>query len=199
MSVKRAGIGVGVAVPGAVLLGVVFGSPPVALAVVAGALVVGWRRIPRFWRSVARGLVAGGLAGALVLGPGFRLVMRIVAIVDPVRRPEFTLEGTMFLVVMVGLIFGAITAGWTVLVATALRLPRWGGAGLITLATIFPLFSDSEVLRELNELGAGPWVNVPMFLGVTVLYAYLADRWARPVTTPETEAEPAVIEAASLA
>ncbi len=199
MSTKRAGVGVGLAVPGAILLGSLIGSPPVALAIVAGVLLVGWRRVPRFWRTVARGLVAGGLAGLLVLGPGFRLVMRVVAILDPVRSPEFTLEGTLFLVLIVGLVFGAITAGWTTLVSSAARLPRWGGASLVTIAALVQLFSDSEVLRELTELGAGPWMNVPMFLGVTALYGHLADRWARPVTAPEVAAELAAIEAVSLA
>lgn len=196
---KWVGAGVGLTVPVAIVIGILFGSPLVALAIVGGALIAGFRMVPRLWRTVGRGLVAGGLAGMLVLGPGFRLVMRVVAIVDPVRRPEFTLEGTLFLVLIIGLVFGAITAGWTTLVASSLRLPRWGGVSLVTAAALVQLFSDSEVMRELNELGAGLWMNAPMFLGVTALYGYLADRWARPVTAPQTEVEPAVIEAASLA
>ncbi len=194
MSTQRVGVGVGLAVPVAIYLGSLIGSPLVALAIVAGALLVGWRRIPRFWRSVGRGLVAGGLAGLLVLGPGFRLAMRVVAIADPIRRPEFTIEGTGFLVVGIGLFFGAVTGGWATLVSRGIGLPRWGGAALVAGVTLVSLFSDGEVIRELTELGGGAWMNVPMFLAVTGLYAYLTDRWARPEASRDRAPDPGVIE-----
>ena len=55
------------------------------------------------------------------------------------------------------------------------------------LATGVTLFADSEVLRELTELGGGAWVNVPMFGVITLAFSYLADRWARPTAIPRNE------------
>ncbi len=186
MQRSRAGAGVGLTVPVAIGVGSLVGSPVVALAIVAAALTVGWRMVPGFWRTVGRGIAAGAVAGVLVLGPGFRLAMRLVAIIEPLRRPEFTLEGTAFIVIVIGLVFGAITGGWTTLVASSLGVSRGIGTGVITVAAFAQLFSSSEVLAELGELGAGPWMNVPMFLGITALYGYLTDRWARPAVAADT-------------
>ncbi len=183
---SRSGVAVGLTVPAAIVVGSLAGSPAVALAIVAGALTVGWRLVPGFWKTAGRGILAGAVAGVLVLGPGLRLAMRVVAIFEPLRRPEFTLEGTAFVVVVIGLLFGGITGGWTTLVASSLGVvSRRVGTGVITVAASAQLFSSSEVLAELTELGAGPWMNVPMFLGVTVLYGYLTDRWARPVVAAD--------------
>lgn len=173
-------IAAGLAVPAAITVGEALGRPEPALALVIAALGVAWWRVPGFWRLAIRGVVAGALAGALILGPGYRLAMRVVALLEPVRPTELTLGGTAFIVVGIGVIFGGITAGWATLVARGAGLRRRGGVVLLTLATLVPLFSGSETRAELTDLGAGLWLNGPMFLAVTVLFAHVADRWARP-------------------
>ena len=180
MSTRTVAAGVGAAVPLAILGGSLIGSPPFALAIIGGALILGWLRVPSFWRHLFRSVLVGGVAGILVLGPGLRLAMRVVALMDSARFPEFTLEGTMFLVLIVGGLLGAITVGWASLIARALSLPRWGGSLLVFVATGLQLFADSETLREFTDLGAGVWVNAPMFGGVLIAFAYFSDRWARP-------------------
>lgn len=180
MTSRKLMAAIGSIVPLAILTGSLLGSPPVALAIVGLGLIVGWARVPRFWRTVLRALGAGGLAGLVVLGPGLRLAMRVVAMLEPTRTPEFTLGGTAFLVIGIGLMFGAVTTAWPVLIAVGLRLPRWAGVGLIAVAAAVQLFSDSETLSEFTELGAGASMNVPMFGAVVIAFAHLADRWARP-------------------
>lgn len=180
---RPVGIAVGLAVPVALAAGMVTGGPVVPLTVAGAGVLLGIVAVPGFWRIVGRALAAGGLAGVLVLAPGYRVAMRVVAIVDPGRTPELTLEGTLFLLVGIGLVFGAVTTAWTSLLGRTLELSRRAGAGLLTVATLVLLFADSATIAELRELGGGPWMNVPMFAGVTVGFAALADRWARPDAT----------------
>lgn len=184
---RGVGLAVGLSVPVAMVLGAVLGAPVVPLAVVGAALVLGTVRIRRFWRIVGRALLAGGLAGVLVLGPGYRVAMRVVAIVDPLRSPELSLEGTLFILVGIGLVFGAVTTAWTSLLARTWALSRRAGVGLLTVVTLVSLFADSATVEELRELGAGLWMNVPMFAGTTLVFAVLADRWARPEPAPAAD------------
>ncbi len=116
--------------------------------------------------------------------------MRVVALLEPTRTPEFTFEGTAFLVVGIGLMFGAVTTAWPALIAVGLRWPRWAGVGLIAVATAVQLFADSETLGEITDLGGGVWMNVPMFGAVVIAFSYLADRWARPEAALEPAGEP---------
>lgn len=196
MSERASGVGVGLTVPVAIVIASLLGSPLLALTAIAVALLIGWRNIDGFWRLVIRGVIAGALAGLLVLGPGLRLAMRVVAIVDPVEQPEFTFEGTVFIVLIIGGMLGGITVGWTTIINQTLSVPRWVGVSLISAVISLQLFADSEILSELTGLGAGLWMNLPMFTGVTILFAFVADRWARPSDNADLDHEGASIEAA---
>ena len=140
--------------------------------------------MPGFWRTLIRGAIAGGLAGVLVLGPGYRLAMRIVAILDDGTTPEFTIEGTLFLIVGIGAMFGGIVSTGVTLITRTFDTRRWVAVSALTALTIGTLFFDSETFSELTDLGLGPAFNMPMFLGVTLAWAWLADRWARPTGQP---------------
>ena len=48
------------------------------------------------------GILSGLVAGFVMAGMGGRVVMRIIAVVDPNTTPGFTLGGSVFLVVGVG-------------------------------------------------------------------------------------------------
>lgn len=184
MTARRAAVLAGASVPAAILVGDLLLGPIGALAIVGGGLAIGWKYVPDFWRTLFRAAIAGGLAGILVLGPGYRLAMRIVAILDESMTPEFTIGGTMFLIVGIGAMFGGITATWVTLITKTYAARRAVAVTVLTVVVIGTLFVDSEVFRELTELGLGPVLNVPMFLGVTVGWAWLADRWARPLGEP---------------
>jgi hypothetical protein len=132
---------------------------------------LGWWLVPAFWRSVLFGAIAGVISGVLVLGVGFRIAMRVVAILDPFRVPEFSFGGTMFILIGIGGIFGGIIGMLTNLARRGLRLRSIASVALLPAAgPMILLFVDDEIRRELFELGAGAWVNIPMFGLVTVLY-----------------------------
>ena len=180
MTARRAAVLAGASVPAAIAVGDLFLGPLGALVIVGAGAAVGWRFIPDFWRTVLRAAIAGGLAGLLVLGPGYRVAMRLVAISDSSLSPEFSIEGTAFLVVGIGLMFGGITTTWVTILTKTFGASRRMAVVALTVITFAMLFADSEVLSELTEMGFGPLVNVPMFLGVTIAWALLADAWARP-------------------
>lgn len=145
------------------------------------ALAFGAVRLPGFFGSLFRGGIAGGLAGVAVLGVGMRLAMRIVAITDPVRETEFTIEGTLFLVLIFGGMFGAITGVWARTSADALERPALAPVLAFTAVAVL-LIGDSEVRSEFVELGLGPLVNVPMFAAVVWAYAvtfHRVSQWRR--------------------
>jgi len=171
---KFAAVGVGIAIPAAMLIGVMLGGGA-ALVVLVVAAAVGWRFVPGFLSTIAHGLLAGAIAGALILGPGFRLAMRVVAILD-IRRVEFTLAGTLFIILFVGVIVGG-TVGTGA--ATLRRGLGWSGAlttGVMTATIMGLLLVDTGLRSEFVELGAGPWLNIPMFTAVTVGYAVVTNR-----------------------
>lgn len=184
MTARRAAVLAAASGPAAIFVGDLLLGPIGALAIVGGGVAIGWKYVPDFWRIVFRAAVAGGLAGVLVLGPGYRLAMRIVAILDESTTPEFTIGGTMFVIVGIGAMFGGITATWVTLITRAYAARTAVAVTMLTVVVIGILFVDSEVFRELTQLGPGPVLNVPMFLGVTVGWAWLADRWARPMGEP---------------
>jgi hypothetical protein len=133
-------------------------------------IALGWWLVPGFWRVALNGIIGGVIAGLIILGPGLRAAMRLVAILDPVRTPEFTLDGTMFLIVLVGGGMGGIfgVAGAMLRTGFGLRLPT---AGLIPALLVMAIIAFSSDLRaELLGLGAGPWVNIPLFGGVALAY-----------------------------
>jgi hypothetical protein len=83
-------------------------GPVWSMAVILIGIGAGWLLVPGFWRSSLYGAIGGVVAGLLVLGPGLRIAMRVVAILDPVRSPEFTVGGTMFIIIGVGVMMGGI-------------------------------------------------------------------------------------------
>ncbi len=182
-----------VIIPLGFLLGALagFGGPPMVVGAIAALLVV-WRFLPHFWRTVAMGALAGLIAGVLVLGPGFRLAMRVVAILDPVRVPEFTIDGTFFIMIFVGAILGVFGGLSYAFFDRGLGASRTVTSLLVSTLMMGFLLLDPGLRQELFELGVGPWVNIPMFGLVTFLYASLTGaiharlqrRWA---TSPSTE------------
>lgn len=88
-------------------------------------------RLAEAWRDIARGGLAGLLAGILVAGVGGRVVMRAAAVLVPEaagrftengnRVGEITLSGTLGLVIAGGLFFGLF--GATVWVVVSPWLP----------------------------------------------------------------------------
>ena len=159
----------------------------------------------RLARSAARvtGSVAGAaLAGALVLGLGGRLLMRILAATSPDSVQgglteaeevigDVTLSGTLGLVVFVG-IFGGLAG-----LAAYSALRRWlpdasVTAGLITGAVVAaPLARMSGLLDPDNPDFAilrPTWLAVALIATLLVTFALLAatliDRWANAWPRP---------------
>jgi hypothetical protein len=153
-------------------------DPAIALALVVAAAAAAWRTVPGFWRSVLAGGVGGAVAGIVILGPGMRLAMRIVAVLDPLRTPEFTVEGTVFLVVAIGGVFGGVLGIVATLLRRGLDLSVRATTGAVTVLLMGLFLAEPDVRAEFVELGAGPWMNVPMFTVVVLGYGYAAVRLA---------------------
>ena len=149
-----------------------FGSglgPIAALPLLVGGLAIGWRRVPGFLRTVLAGIAGGAVAGLVILGPGLRLAMRVVAILDPETAPEFTWSGTIGIVLFVGGISGALLGLMSALMR---RLIAPGVVATVVTVVFMGLLLAGEDLRtELMELGAGPLVNLPMFTAVVASFA----------------------------
>ena len=147
-----------------------------ALLLLGTGVALGWWLVPDFWKVAAYGAISGLAAGLLILGPGFRAAMRLVAILDPVRTPEFTVGGTLFIIVGVGGGMGAIFAIAGAMLGKGFGLP-WAAAGLIPAALVMAIIAFSSDLRgEILGLGAGPWVNIPVFGGVALGYGLASMR-----------------------
>jgi len=171
---KWLNVTVGVTLSLTLVLSAMLGDP-VALGVLAVVVLAGWRYLPGFWRTFGVGLISGAVAGALILGPGFRVAMRVVAIFD-IRRVEFTVGGTVFIILGVGVIFGGMFGIAAAFMRTGLR---WSGrltAGVMTVALVGLLLLDPSLRSEFVELGAGPWLNIPMFTAVTFGYGLFANK-----------------------
>lgn len=159
---------------------------PLGPALLLLSMGAAWRYMPRFWATLVRGLVGGAIAGVLILGPGFRIAMRVVSIMDPIRPAEFTMEGTMFIVIFVGAMLGGVLGACGLLVRTALGVRSSAVAGVgLGVATIgLLLLAPGDIRTEFFELGGGPWVNIPMFGAFAVSYGIaamaIADRLRRP-------------------
>lgn len=125
---------------------------------------------------------AAVVSGLLVLGPGGRLVMRLLAVTadDQAqgRRTEaeeivgaITVDGTIGFVVFAGLFGGILLAALYVLLRKWLPPRRWGA---LTVGVVFTvLFSTRfEPLRPLNAdfvLVGPPWLAVSTFVAVGAL------------------------------
>lgn len=155
------------------------------LPLVLVTLYLVWRELPGFWRVLAGGIVGGAVAGLLILGPGFRAAMRVVAIMDSTMATEFSWGGTMFIVVGIGVIMGGITT-------TAFQLARRvfsvesavvAGSVMAGAEMVILTFFSGELSNELFELGLGAWVNIPLFglviLGWGIAAMALADRFEK--------------------
>jgi hypothetical protein len=153
-------------------------GPVGSIAMVIVGLGAGWLLIPGFWRGVLSGAIGGVIAGLLVLGPGLRLAMRVVAIVDPVRAPEFTIGGTMFIIIGIGAVMGGIFGVFGNVARIGFNIPT-RAAGLVPALLVVTMIGlDSELRGEIIELGIGPWLNIPMFGAVAIGYGAV---WALAV------------------
>lgn len=126
-------------------------------------IVIGWRWIPRFWSILGASVLAGAVAGILALGPGMRIAMRLVAIAEPTQSPEFSVGGTIGIVVVIGAMFGAIIGVGLVFAQIGLRLSRFGVSALAGLALVGGLAMIPDIRVELLELGLGAGMNIPLF------------------------------------
>jgi hypothetical protein len=164
----------GVALAVVMLIVVLIGgliSAPVGVAVAGVAIIAGWRMVPGFWRTVGLGALSGAICGVLILAPGFRLAMRVVAILDPVRTPEFTMEGTMFIMVFLGVVLGAVFGIEAAVLRLAFTISGPVMAVSMTVIIMGMLLAGSDLRSEFLDLGAGAWLNVPMFATVVLLYS----------------------------
>ncbi|MGH8873264.1 MAG: hypothetical protein ACRDWS_14980 [Acidimicrobiia bacterium] len=187
---------VAVCAVGSGLSAILFGGPIWVVSLIA--LVVGWRYVPGFWRIVGLGALGGAVAGTLILGPGFRVAMRVVAILDPVRNSEFTLEGTFFIVLTVGSMLGGLIAIGGGLIRSGFRLSGSVTAIIMTLVIMGLLLSGSDLRSEFVDLGAGPWLNIPMFGSVVFLYALAANKLIDRIAArraKQTTREPVEVQA----
>ncbi len=179
MSRQRAAVVLAVSIPLAFAIGSV--SPIGELGLLVALVVFVWvaRASRGFAGGAFRGAVGGAVAGVLVLGVGLRVAMRVVAIADPLRSPEFSVGGTAFILVGIGLMLGAFSGAYLGGLRHLLELGR-GPVVLIGTAALFPLlFGDPETRSELFELGFGAWMNIPMFAFIVVAYVWVHDVIAR--------------------
>lgn len=153
-------------------------------------------RIRRLVWFAAVYTAAAIVSGLTVLGPGGRLVMRLLAVTagDPaqgrVTEAEaivgaITVEGTIGLVVFVGLFGGVLLAGLHGLLRKWLPPTRWGA---LTVAVLFGVLfaTQTDPLRPENpdfDLVGPGWVSVVSFLALGALtmltMAAVAGRLAR--------------------
>lgn len=162
-----------------------------ALVIVGLTVAIAWRVTPDFWRLVRIGGTGGALAGLAVLGPGWRVSMRVVAIVDRYESPEFSLGGTALVIAIGALIGGLIgVVGHLLRQVANLRSPFLSAAtlGLLTVGSLVGRFSS-----DLSNLGAGLWINLILFGVVAILYGLVAvvltDRLAGRVAPPRERFE----------
>ena len=148
----------------------------VSLLVILIAAIVIWRQMEGFWRTLFAGLAGGAIAGLLILGPGFRLAMRAVALMDPVHPEEFSVGGTLLIVVGIGAIIGGLSALTFHLLRRVFGIQSPIVAGsLLAASEMFTLvFLTGDLSREFFELGISPWINIPLFGVITLAYGIAA-------------------------
>jgi hypothetical protein len=150
-------------------------APAIVLPLLAATIALAWRFAERFWKTVGFGLAGGVIAGALIMGPGFRLAMRAVAIMDPARTPEFSVGGTMFIILGIGGMLGGVLGIAGNLIRKTVPVRSLVVAGVVLAAMeMAMLLADPELREEFFALGAGPWVNVPMFAVFAIAYGIAA-------------------------
>jgi hypothetical protein len=132
-------------------------------------------------RMTALAVVAAGIAGVLVGGFGSRIVMRIAALAAPEARGlltengnvvgEFTLAGTIGLLVLAGIASAAVGAGTFVL--TDPWLPRGTVARGLALGGVLLALFGSAIIDPANAdvvLLGDRGLNVAMFSGLFLAF-----------------------------
>ena len=121
------------------------------------------------------GILSGMIAGFLVSGIGGRLVMRVIAIVDPNTVTRFSIGGTLFLLLGMGA-FGAIFGGFGGLLYVGIRrwLPgsgAWKGFayGLTLLLLTGGLFFTRGQDENFSDF-APPLLGVTLFAALYIAY-----------------------------
>ena len=163
--------------------------------------VEAWRRY--LW-YVTVGVGSSLVAGLVIMGAGGRLAMRLLAVTagDPAQGRvteadqvvgEITLDGTIGLIVFIGVFFGFLFGMAYMLIRRWLPRGRWGGLVygsllLIVFATrLDPLRPDN---KDFDIVGPG-WVSVTVFVLMGwcygMLVSALAGKYSRvlPVVTKE--------------
>jgi len=102
--------------------------------------------------------------------------MRIVAVLEPSRVTEFTVEGTMFVIVFIGAMIGAVLGLGAHFIRMGFGLGRVGVAIVTAVLAIGFIVVDSETRLELFQLGLGGWFNVPMFGLIAGIYGYASSQ-----------------------
>ena len=179
MSPRRAAVLLAASIPFSFVVGSVSPIGELGLLAALGAFVLAARSAPGFSGGAFRGAVAGSIAGVLVLGVGFRLAMRVVALTDATRTPEFTVGGTAFILIGIGVMLGAVTGAYLGGLRHLLDLRRASVVAVSTVAIVLMLFGDSEVRSELFGLGLGAWVNIPLFGSIVIAYGSTQDAISR--------------------
>jgi len=138
--------------------GAVFAIPLVIVLLVGGNKV-----LPGFWRTLGGSSLAGAMAGILVLGPGLRIAMRVVAVTEPTQTPEFSVGGTLGIIVVIGVIFGAPIAAAAIFIRKGLELGKIATASICSLGVLGIILVSPDLRDELFGLGYGGWFNGSMF------------------------------------
>ncbi len=155
----------------------------------------------RAMERVGGGLLAGSFAGFIVTGIGGRIVMRIIAVVDPNTDIEFT-GRTIFLLIAGGTL-GAVSGATGGLLYLAVRrfLPGvwiWKGLafGVIWLLITGGIFFSIGQAEEFSDFDP-PLLGISLFAALFIIYGLIvaaiverfnmyssspSDRWVTTVT-----------------
>ncbi len=129
-------------------------------------------------RALLRAVVAGAVAGTLVLGIGGRLVMRLIAVLFLPGDAGFSWAGTLEVLAAGGL-FGAVAALLWAPLARRLPSPAVGPAlGMATCAGIVALSSTARNAGRMDTTGAQIAV-IALFLALCIAYGVVAHALAR--------------------
>jgi hypothetical protein len=144
-------------------------------------------------KTTVVGLLSGFIAGFLVTGIGGRIVMRLIAVVDPYTQPKFTSD-TLFLVIFFALLAGAIfgAPGGLLFIATRRWLPGnhyWKGVifGLILLLVSGGFFFSLDHEEDFF-LFDPPLFGISLFAALYIVYGFMVgvitEQFVRYVPAP---------------
>jgi hypothetical protein len=148
-----------------------------AIPLVIVLLVGGNKVLPGFWRTLGGSALAGAMAGILVLGPGLRIAMRVVAMAEPTQTPEFSVGGTVGIIVVLGAIFGSTIAVAAMFITNGFDLGRIQTALLFSLGLMGILLVSPDLRDEIFGLGYGGWFNLSMFGFVGFLFGLVTQNF----------------------